>query len=72
MYSSVNDGGATTLDYKTPPLIGKGDGYSNEAALKDSFHPQMVDLQMSTNSLMRSNYAAASNNSSMGALSNMP
>lgn len=69
MFSSVNDGGAT-LNYETPPLIGKGDGYSNEAALKDSFHPEKVDLQMSSNSLMRSNYAASNN--SMGALSNMP
>ena len=30
-----------------PPLIGKGDGYSHESALKDSLDPRMIDETMS-------------------------
>ena len=34
-------------DFVTPPLIGKGDGYSAESALKDSLDPRMIDETMS-------------------------
>ena len=33
-------------DFVTPPLIGKGDGYSAESALKDSLDPRMIDETM--------------------------
>jgi len=44
MYSSVYDPTAPvalsdSVAFEPPPLLGKGDGYSQESALKDSMHP---------------------------------
>lgn len=51
MYSSVCDTPANTgnlvsasIDFQSPPLIGKGDGYSFESALKDSMHPDLAGV----------------------------
>ena len=41
----VENSMASSADFSMPPLIGKGDGYSKESALKDSFHPDMIGLQ---------------------------
>ena len=34
--------------FERPPLIGKGDGYSNESALQDSVDPSMIRVNDTT------------------------
>ena len=71
MYSSVCETPTATnlsVGFQTPPLIGKGDGYSFESALKDSMHPDLVGVVYEDNSMsmmMQSQgYVAASENKS--------
>ena len=82
----VENSMASSAGFSMPPLIGKGDGYSKESALKDSFHPDMIGLHDSAfnktldNSLNDSQLRAAAGSdstvhadgtSSHGYLSNM-
>ena len=46
------------MGFEPPPLIGKGDGYSQEAALKDSMHPDHISFDISASAMMQSQHAA--------------